>query len=1509
MVSKDRRLPLTASLLPDDPVHDPALQDFHPVLRAWFQAKFPSPTPAQQQGWPHLQKHRNTLIAAPTGGGKTMAAFFVAIDDLFRQALDGRLDKGIQVLYLSPLRALSNDVKKNLEQPLLEIMQAARQSGLDPDPIKIGLRTGDTTASERARILRDPPHILVTTPESLFLMLSSARARPLLRSIKSVIIDEIHALARDKRGSHMSLSLEHLNSLCEHPPVRIGLSATQKPLETIARFLVGGIDQSRPCEIVDVSKQREADLNLVIPEIPLGAICSHEMWGELYVKLAKMIEEHRSTLIFVNTRRMAERITFQLSEMLGEDAVAAHHGSLSKDKRLHAEDRLKNGQIKAIIATASLELGIDVGTIDLVCQIGSPRSIAAFVQRVGRSGHALGLKPKARLFAMSRDELIECMALLRSYREGTMDSIEIPLLSFDILAQHIVSLIACEARPPDVVFDLCCKAYPYTGLKREDFDKTLAWLADGLGSATRRGAYLHWDKENNQLRPRRSARLAVVTSGGAIPEQNLYRVMNGDDQTFVGTVDEEFALESAKGDVFLLGNSSWQIQGLKGDTLMVHDLKGAPPTIPFWKGEAGGRSFELSQELSRLRQEADDLLSRQGVPEWKGPDPQADAQLWADYRRPLQDYLQKTFGVDPSAALQGADFLAAQKIALGLLPTQNRIVYERFFDETGGMQLIVHAPFGSRINRAWGLAFRKRFCRGFDFELQASATDNGILLSVGPNQSFPLEAMFKMLNPQNGKSILIQALLEVPMFEIRWRWNVTRSLAVLRMRSGKRVPPHLQRYQANDLLAAVFPQQTQCFEHRTGDLEIPDHPLVQQTVQDCLQEAMDCVRFEQVLGRMASGDVELQARDTREPSPFCYELIHANPYAFLDDAPLEERRIRALATRHRLDPQVFSDLTSLDPTAISQVVSDAWPLIRDADELFDALKQLVLFPLEELQYYQSMLHELCQKNRAKTFEVRGQSFAYLSENQPWIAQLFPEFFASKAADLELHQKALLALLRGQLECLGPMTAQALSDRLQLPDHEITAGLQQLESMGVLLSGVFSRQSSAGNSVREWCERRLLQRMHRLTIEGLREQIKPVSRSVFLRFLTRHQRAASDKRWTAQESLLPLIELMQGLEMPASVWENEVFMTRVQGYRGRELDALCQSGQIVWGRIQVMAPKGDKTNKNRLLGRTTPLSFVTRTGLAWILPETRDMLVDRLSDPASKLWQMMEQRGALFFDELSALCKLLPSQIEDALSELMSMGFVSSDSFAVLRPILNPDRRLRQQGMAQRDPRNIRYQTDFRSAGRFAPFALHRLPMKQEERLEQWAWLLLKRYGVIFRDLLRKETLAPSWGELVVVFRTLEARGLIRGGRFVEKVGGEQFALKDAVDELRSCRDAALDPDFIILAAADPLNWMGILSDDPRLSSQAKHRVALWNGRYIAYREGGECHILDESLSLDQRMRVERALRLNGLYRQQDPFLKEPVVLEMKAEAVKGEVRMSQPLVLNWRKFVAGSGQD
>jgi ATP-dependent Lhr-like helicase len=1467
----------------------PSTGSFHPVLQDWFLRRFRQPTPAQEQGWPLLQRGVHTLIAAPTGGGKTLAAFFVAIDRLVRDSLAATMRPGIQVLYISPLRALSNDIKKNLEEPLAEITAELQAAGLRPEPLTIGLRTGDSTRSERARLLKHPPHILVTTPESLFLLLSSGVARRHLSSIHTVIVDEIHALARDKRGSHLSLSLAQLDQLCAAEPVRIGLSATQKPLEAIAGFLVGS---QRDCKIVDVSQQRDADLDLIAPMSPLGALCSQEMWAEVYEQLAAEIRAHRSTLIFVNTRRMAERITFQLSEMLGSDAVAAHHGSLSKDKRLQAEDRLKRGDIKAIIATSSLELGIDIGTIDLVCQVGSPQSIAAFVQRVGRSGHALGLKPKARLVALTRDELIECLALIRTYRQGSMDSITIPEQPCDILAQHIVSLVAIQEQSPTQIFELVRRAYPYRALEFRTFEQILDFLSEGLSASTRRGAYLHWDKQQDRLRPRRSARLAVLTSGGAIPEQNLYRVIHDKDQSFVGTVDEEFAIESARGDIFLLGNHSWQIQGLKGDVLLVQDREGAPPTIPFWKGEAGGRTFELSAEVARIREEIDTLVA-------DGSDPEAAIPG-------LAAVLRHEFSCRTDLIEQAAAYLVLQKLALGLLPTQRRIVYERFFDETGGMQLVVHAPFGSRINRAWGLAFRKRFCRGFDFELQAAASNNGLLLSVGPNQSFPLETLFKMLNPQNCRSILVQALLDVPMFEIRWRWNVTRALAVLRSQAGRRVPPHLQRYQANDLLTAVFPAQTQCFEHRTGDLEVPDHPLVQQTVKDCLEEAMDVQRFEAIMQQIERGEIELIARDTREPSPFCYELIHAQPYSFLDDAPLEERRVRALSTRRTLTPEAFRDLSALDPRVVASVSREAWPWLRDQDELYDALKQLILTDEHSLTEHNGWLADLGRVGRVAALTIGTRRFYYAHERLSMVQSLCPQSFADQVLPQhepwfwDLQLSSLRALLRGHLECRGPLSTSWFSRMFLWEPEWIEAALVQLESEGVVLSGTF-QALEADDSSRQWCERRLLQRMHRLTIEGLREQIKPVSLAVYTRFLLRHQHLDPDTRLRGREGLLSLIELLQGWEAPAAVWENELLISRLQDFSPQDLDQLCLSGQALWGRLWVppLKEEGKRTGQ-RLFTRLTKIGFTLRPGLAWILPSDRKGATEQLSEVARTLWLAIEARGALFFDELISLSKLLPAQLEDALSELMSFGLVHADSFAAIRPLVNPDRLVRSPPSTK--PRQIRYASDFRTGGRFAAFARHLDGAPQEERLEAWAWQLLKRYGVIFRDLVARERLAPSWSELAPIYRTLEARGRLRGGRFIEGVGGEQFALQEAVTELRRIRESPPQDDLIVLAASDPANLLFLETNSFKLAQLSSNRVAVWRGTVVAWKDRATIQVREQNLPEPVRIVVERALRLSGKFRRQDPFSQPDLPLR----ETKSETPAPSKLLKNWRSYLDAS---
>ncbi|HET9235079.1 MAG TPA: DEAD/DEAH box helicase, partial [Candidatus Eisenbacteria bacterium] len=917
-----------------------ALAGFHPAVTAWFDARFPGPTPPQAQAWPSIQSRRHTLIAAPTGSGKTLAAFLAAIDDLVRQGEAGTLGDQTQVVYVSPLKALSNDIQKNLQEPLMGIGAELAIRGFPDVEIRTMVRTGDTPAREREIMARRPPHIVVTTPESLYILLTSERGRKMLRTTRTVIVDEIHAVAGTKRGSHLSLSLERLASLTEAPLTRIGLSATQKPIEDVARFLVGNAYMNKngvpECTVIDTGHKRTLDLALELPSSPLEVVMSGDVWEEIYDRVADMVRQHRTTLVFVNTRRMAERVARHLSDRLGEDAVTSHHGSLSRDQRLSAEARLKSGQLKALVATASLELGIDIGDVDLVVQLGSTRSIATFLQRVGRSGHAVTGLPKGRIFPLSRDELVECVALLDAVRRGELDRLHIPPQPLDILAQQIVAEVAGREWQEENLYQWARRAYPYRDLSRETFTAIIHMLADGFSTRRgRRSAYLHRDAVNHRLRARRGARLSSITSGGAIPDTADYQVLLEPAGSMVGTVNEDFAIESMAGDIFQLGNTSWRILRVETGIVRVEDAHGQPPTIPFWLGEAPSRTAELSFSVSRLREEIGDALEEYGYGPVSSNGDHAASENGNGNRAALDRTvaLLTERGFPEPAAEQIVDYMALAKAALGVLPTQTTLVLERFFDESGGMQLVLHAPFGSRVNRAWGLALRKRFCRKFNFELQAAATEDAIVLSLGPTHSFPLEEVFQYLHPNSVRDLLVQALLDAPMFAVRWRWNAGRALAVLRFMGGKKVPPQLQRMQAEDLLTLVFPDQKACAENLVGEREIPDHPLVTETIRDCLTEAMDIEMLETILTNIVSGKVRLVARELPEPSPLAQEILNAKPYAFLDDAPLEERRTQAVMSRRWLDPATASDLGALDPAAIDRVRSEAWPEAANADEL------------------------------------------------------------------------------------------------------------------------------------------------------------------------------------------------------------------------------------------------------------------------------------------------------------------------------------------------------------------------------------------------------------------------------------------------------------------------------------------------------------------------------------------------------------------------------------------------
>jgi ATP-dependent Lhr-like helicase len=1449
---------------------------FHPVIAAWFAERFEAPTDAQARSWPAIVGGEHALVAAPTGSGKTLAAFLASIDSLFRQAVDKSLPDETQVVYVSPLKALSNDIHRNLQVPLAEIREAAVAAGLDPNEIRVAVRTGDTPPSERQKMVRKAPHILVTTPESLYLVLTSPKSREILRNVRTVIVDEIHALARDKRGSHLTLSLARLDELCGSRPIRIGLSATQRPIDEIARFLVGAdnVDSAgRPkCRIIDTGHVRELDLAVEVPPSELSAVCPHETWQEIYARLSELIREHRSTLVFVNTRRLAERVTHYLEEQLGEGHVASHHGSLSKEIRLRAEERLKAGELRAIVATASLELGIDIGYIDLVCQIGSPRSIATFLQRVGRAGHALGRIPKGRLFALTRDELLESLALVRAVRRGRLDQVKMPVAPLDILAQQIVAAVASDDWNEDDLYAMCRGAWPYRDLARSEFDEVVEMLSSGVAPGSRTGAYLHRDRINHRLRARRSARIAAVTSGGAIPEMADYRVVTEGERTFVGTLNEDFAIESQAGNVFQLGNSSWRIVHVRGGEVTVRDAHGAPATVPFWLGEAPARTAELSSELSELREE---IWRECEVESQNEPSPSPSLK-----GRGIQ-WLQRETGADDWASQQAVNYVAAQGAAVGLIPTQREVLFERFFDESGGMELVIHAPFGARINRAWGLALRKCFCRTFDFELQASADDNGIVLSIGPQHSFPLEQMFGLLDSKIAYDVLVQAALAVPMFLVRWRWNVTRALAVLRQRGGKKVPPHLQRFRADDLLTAVFPMQTACFEHRTGDLVPPDHPMVRQTIRDCMFEAMDLEGWLDVLKDIEAGRISLVARDTREPSPFSHQLINANVYTFLDDAPLEERRARAVAVRRSYRPEDVRDLGRLDPEAIAQVRSDAWPVVRDAEELHDTLLSIGALPEGDGAAWRGFFDELASEGRVVRRQVANGPMLWIAVEQ-WpavnsalhLVDVAPPATVPESLRNEVTlEEARKLLVRGRLEITGPTTAQRVAAELGMDLAHVQIALEQLELAGVVMRGRFTDEagppSRGGPSdvpqveesparlagPTEWCERRLLARIHRLTLDGLRRQVAPVDAAAFMRFLLAHHEIASESRPSGLGGVQRAIAQLEGIEAAVGAWEHDLLPARTN-YESQWLDQLFASGEAVWGRLQ--PPRLSDDSRGQVLTRVSPISLVNRANLAWVLPPEREAPIGFARWDAQAVYEALRNHGALFFNDLLAVTKLLPSQLEDAIRELAALGLVTSDGFAAVRSLSSKSKHV---GRRRLRARKAAYSQGGRWS-RFPPFVQE---VSVEERAERWAWLLLRRYGVIVRDLLARESAAPAWRELLPIYRRLEMRGEIRGGRFVGGVAGEQFALPEAVEQLRKHRDEPFGENWSVISAVDPLNLVGIVSRDMRVPAMRGNRIALRNGRPIAASESKVIRWLTDVDEISRR-HAERLLTAPGALR-------------------------------------------
>jgi ATP-dependent Lhr-like helicase len=1412
-----------------------SLARFHPLVAGWFAGHFHAPTPAQAAGWDAIAQGHDTLIAAPTGSGKTLAAFLWSLDTLIREGAAGGPRDETYAVYVSPLKALGNDIQRNLVTPLEELRDRAAAHGGALPAVRVAVRSGDTPAADRARMVRRPPHILITTPESLYILLTAQGSRDFLRSARTVIVDEIHAIAGDKRGAHLALSLERLDALTGRRCQRIGLSATQRPIDEIARLLVG-VDpagHARPCTIVDTGHRRPWQLSVEVPGPPRGPIATHEMWEAIYDRLAVAARAHRTTLVFVNTRRLVERVAHHLTLRLGEGQVAAHHGSLSRRTRLDAEERLRTGRVAAVVATASLELGIDIGHVDLVCHLGAPRAIATLLQRVGRSGHRVAETSKGILFPLTRDDLLQAAAAIRAARAGELDGVVVPQQPLDILSQQIVAAVAAEEIGEETLWDLVRRAYPFRALPRREFDQVIEALSEGVARRLgRTTALVHRDGVHRVLRPRRGARLAAITCGGAIPDTADYDVILEPDETVVGTVNEDFAIESMAGDTFLLGNTSWRIRRVEAGRVRVVDARGAPPSVPFWLGEAPARSPELSAEVARLRT---DLAARLADP--------AGAQAW----------LEAETGVDAEGAAQAVQYVAETVAALGCVPSQRTIVAERFFDEAGGMQIILHTPFGARINRAWGLALRKRFCLTFDFELQAAATDDGIVLSLGQQHSFPLDTLFAFVRTQTAEADLVQAMLATPLFTTRWRWNATRALALLRHTGGRRVPMPIRRMRAEDLLAAVFPEQVGCQDNHMGPITPPDHPLVTETVRNCLYEAMDLDGLRGVLAGVEAGRVRTVAIDTPTPSPIAQEILHANPYAFLDDAPLEERRARAVSMR-RADPDLARGVGALDPAAIAEVRAQAWPDVRDADDLHDQLLTVGILPVEDASWATrsdgaALAASLITAGRATLARWHDQSGAARSayvaaERTTLVAAAVPGVrfeppasgdATANAGDEVGQSDAIRDIVHGWVQGTGPTTAAALSARIGLPEPRVDAALAALEGAGTVLRGRFAADGEAT----EWCERRLLARIHRLTLGRLRREIEPVSPAVFVRFLLRWQHVYPGTQLHGRDGVAEAVGLLQGTEAPARAWEDQILPARIREYNPADLDALCLGGTVTWGRIVPQHPAGDDEPALAVAGRrpraalsaAVPITLLLRDDLPVFLERRPDDATARLSHAAADVVRHLRARGASFLPDIARAVRRMPADVEAALWELVAAGLVTGDGLAGLR------RRVNSSARAPRARRPLtlvsaRATAGSLPAGRWALWDIGAEPLDADARTDALAGQLLRRYGVVLRELALRERCAPPWRSLLDRYRRWEAQGRIRGGRFVAGFTGEQFALPEAVEALRAVRRGPEDGETVVIGAADPLNVTGSVLPGTRVLPAGGLAIALRQGAVV-----------------------------------------------------------------------------
>ena len=1456
------------------------LDNFHPAVRTWFGDRFGEPSPAQIKGWPVIAAcgtppGHDVLLCAPTGSGKTLAAFMWAIDRLFRDAERGELSDRIRVLYVSPLKALANDIRVNLEEPLVGIRQAAAglcEGGIETQQIlevRAGLRTGDTPANERSAMLRRPPHILVTTPESLFILLTSPRFRQNLSAVRYVIVDELHALAPNKRGAHLMITLERLERMARlggaPRPVRIGLSATLHPIERLAAFLSGanesadGVRHTRPVRIVRADdRARWLDLAVIAPGPEVGALATHQHWEAMYDAVAALVKEHRTTLVFTLSRRWAERIALNLQKRLGADAVMAHHGSLARAERLDAEQRLKRGDLRAIVATASLELGIDVGAVELVCQIDSPKTISAAIQRIGRSGHRLDATPRGRLFALTIDDLLECAAAVRAIRAGRLDEVEIPVGCMDVAAQQIVAIAAEESEIGEAeLLRILRGAYNFADLDGEGLARLLGQMAAELSTRVQGAApKIFYDRTGGRVRARRGARLAAITSGGTIPESGNLDVVIASQGRKIGDVEEDFAQESSRGDIFALGSMPWRVLGISRNRFMVEPAPGMAPSLPFWQTEAAGRSPALSAEVSDLRRE---VVTRAA----SGGEDGAGAWLAAEC------------AIDERAARQVVQYVRRGEAALEALPDQRTLIVERFFDGLGGTQVVIHSPLGIRVNRGLGLALRKRLCQSFDFEIQASAIDDAVLLALNARHSFPLETLTAMLSARSLRHVLEQALLAAPMFEVRLRHVATRALAVMRSMRGRKVPAWIQRLRTQEVAAAIFPQREACLENRPAEVALPDHFIVGETMRECLEESTDIRRLLDLWRGIESGEVRVVNVDAVAPSVFAHRVLLAWDYSFLDDGERANRRSRTVMLNRSMAEDVLrtEDLSEMLATeAVETVEAEVTGRAvsrraRDRDELYELIRSHGSLRPDALEErvggdWRAILAALEQEGRvvrlglepgeAQTL-IAAEDVALFAAAYPGasVGSLAAAALATAAPEAEEAQREIV---RRALRTSGPVEVAELGERLRMLPEALERHLTALEAGGLVFRGHFTPRRFAPGAIAnprtadsplQWCDRYNLERIHRLTLNRLRSEVEPCSDDVYAAFRMRWNHIGGAGTTGDSSGVAIVLEQLSGLAFSPELWERAILPARIPGYLPEWLDLLCLGGEVVWSAVPGEAAVAQVPAR---------ITFFRRRRASAVSPDRRaETQAEETEDRDGRaVFLALAAGGAQYLDELADRAGLAERVVLAALWRLAAAGKVSNDSFAPLRLLWSAPRAVRAIA-PDRDRRNrgdaaLRARLRSSVAGRWSTLASAPAAGGGEARdlARERALALLERNGILTREMLALESEPVPWQEISFALRRMEYAGTVRRGYFVRSLSGEQYATPPALEMLAAARN--LNPArerLSALSAVDPANPHGAILPGCGVPRDASNFIVFRAGRAVLGLAGRSLLRIDE----------------------------------------------------------------